>query len=239
MAPKPEKAQDEGRLRPTASEVKSYLRRNPDFLAENADLLLHLAPPALHDGDRVVDLQGFQIERLQAEVARLKRHEDELIAASRTNMASQSQIHTAVLALVRARTFEHLIAIVTSEFTSLLEVDAAALCVEASCESGPKVTRTDVHVLDEGVIDGVIGEGRDILLRSNIEGEPAIFRSEAPLIASDALIRLHINASAPMGLLALGSHAEDKFHPGQGTELLAFLGRSLEHCIRAWLNLPH
>jgi hypothetical protein len=51
-------------------------------------------------------------------------------------------------------------------------------------------------------------------------------------------VRLRFNSQTPAGLLALGSRQEEKFHPGQGTELLQFLARALERCVRAWLDLP-
>ena len=53
-----------------------------------------------------------------------------------------------------------------------------------------------------------------------------------------ALLRLRPSARAPTGLLALGSRVEGRFDPGQGTELLSFLARILELCIRTWLELP-
>jgi uncharacterized protein YigA (DUF484 family) len=37
--------------------------------------------------------------------------------------------------------------------------------------------------------------------------------------------------------LALGARRPGVFHPGQGTELLVFLGQVIEHVIRAWLDL--
>jgi len=41
-----------------------------------------------------------------------------------------------------------------------------------------------------------------------------------------------------MALLAFGSREEERFHPGQGTELLSFLARILTHAMRSWLDLP-
>lgn len=238
MASEPEKATGGEEPGPAVAEVRAYLKRHPEFLVDNPELLYELTPPALRRGDDVVDMQRFMIERLQGRIADLEGYQGELIAASRTNMTSQSQIHLAVLSLLRARSLEHLISVVTGQLAGLLDLDAVALCVEANGESGPKVTKAGVHVLGKGVIDGIMGEGRDILLRADAQGDKAIFRAMAHLVRSDALVRLDINASAPVGLLALGAAEPDRFHPGQGTELLAFLGRSLEHCIRAWLSLP-
>ena len=92
-----------------------------------------------------------------------------------------------------------------------------------------------MHVLPEGAIDEIVGEGRDILLRSSVADGRHVYQAAAALVRSDALIRLALGHSAPVGLLALGASSEDKFHPGQGTELLSFLGKALEYCIRSWL----
>jgi hypothetical protein len=59
----------------------------------------------------------------------------------------------------------------------------------------------------------------------------------ASLVRSDALVRLKVSRHAPAGLLALGARRPGVFHPGQGTELLVFLGQVIEHVIRAWLDL--
>jgi uncharacterized protein YigA (DUF484 family) len=40
-----------------------------------------------------------------------------------------------------------------------------------------------------------------------------------------------------MGLLCIGTRKPEKFHPGQGTELLSFLARVLETTLGAWLDL--
>jgi uncharacterized protein YigA (DUF484 family) len=44
-------------------------------------------------------------------------------------------------------------------------------------------------------------------------------------------------AARPVGLLALGARKPGVFHPGQGTELLTFLARTLGITIAAWLDL--
>lgn len=38
----------------------------------------------------------------------------------------------------------------------------------------------------------------------------------------------------PEGVLALGTRTEGTFHPQQGTELLSFLARVVEHAVRRW-----
>ena len=68
---------------------------------------------------------------------------------------------------------------------------------------------------------------------------PALFGSAAGLVRSQALLRLDVSEHAPVGLLCIGTRRSDKFHPGQGTELLSFLARVTELTFAAWLDLAH
>jgi uncharacterized protein YigA (DUF484 family) len=225
-----------------AADVAAFLRRHPDFLTNRPDLVAILTPPAREMGDGVVDLQRFMLERMRTDVARLKLVQRKLIATSRANLQNQSRVHGAVLAILAATTFEHLIAVVTEELTLLLDIDAVGLCVEATQgKRAPKhpVLTTGVQVLEAGAVDELLGSAHDVLLRSDVVGDPALFGAAAAgLVRSDALVRLRVSSAAPVGLLALGARKPGVFHPGQGTELLTFLAQVIEHSIRAWLDLP-
>jgi len=71
-----------------------------------------------------------------------------------------------------------------------------------------------------------------------VAGDAMVFGAAAGLVRSDTMLRLTISPAAPLGLLAFGTRHPGYFNPGQGTELLGFLARVLEHCIREWLDLP-
>ena len=77
-----------------------------------------------------------------------------------------------------------------------------------------------------------------MLLHENIDADPEIFGEASGLVRSEALVRLRISLRTPAGLLAFGSRDPERFGPSQATELLNFLARVLEHCIRTWLRLP-
>ncbi len=168
-----------------------------------------------------------------------------LIATSRANLQNQTRVHSAVIAMLAATTFEHLITVVTEELTLLLDIDAVGLCVETAPAKGRlggpngAALAAGVQVLEPGSVDELIGTGHDALLRSDVVGDPALFGAAAAgLVRSDALVRLRVSSAAPIGLLALGARKPGVFHPGQGTELLSFLAQVIEHSIRAWLDLP-
>jgi len=232
-----EKAEPVRELEP--AEVAAYLRRHPDFLLSRPDLVAVLTPPERDLGDGVVDMQRFMVERLRADVARLKLVQRKLISTSRNNLTSQGLVHAAVLTLLGATSFEHLISVITDELTMLLDIDAVGLCVESSQHgSGQLPSNTaGVQMLEPGSADELLGNS-SVLLRSDVTGDPALFGPQAaPLVRSDALVRLKVSRHAPAGLLALGARRPGIFHPGQGTELLVFLGQVIEHLIRAWLDL--
>lgn len=222
--------------RVTAAQVVDYLRQHPEFLVRHPDLLDIQVVPGRRRGEGVVDLQQFMVERLRRDVARLKADQDDLLANSRDNLSTQDRIHQAVLALLGADTFAHFIEIVTTDLSVLLDVDAVSLCIEATDGSAAKLRVDGVQVLPPGTVDRVLGTDRAALLRDDTTGDAEIFDAGAGLVRSDALIRLKFGERVPPGLIAFGTRHPGYFDPGQGTELLHFLARVIEHCIRAWLQ---
>ncbi len=218
-------------------QVARYLRRHPGFLAENPEVLDFLLPPQRRHGDGVVDLQSFMIEKLRRENERLRKRHADLLAASRANMTSQMRVHSGILALLEAKSFENLIQAVTTDLAVLLDVDVVSLCVESADGPLSQTTVSGVRMLEAGEVDRLLGAGHDFVLYPKAPGGRAIYGAGAGLVLSQALLRLRANAHVPTGLLALGSRYEGRFDPGQGAEHLAFLARTLEHCIRTWLGL--
>lgn len=223
---------------PSAAQVDGYLRRHPDFLARHPELLKVLTPPECRRGDGVLDLQSFMVDRLRDEVAEVTAARDAVVQAGRSNLSAQARIHKAVLALLSAKSFEHLIELVTTDLAVALNLDAVTLGVELSEQSLPPVRLGGIFQLEPDTVDALLGKGRALMLRGDTEGDPMIFGAAAGLVASQALIRLDISPTTPAALLALGSRQPDQFHQGQGTELLTFLAGALELCIRTWLDLP-
>ncbi len=226
---------------PTAAAVVDYLRRHPDLLRQQPELLDRLELPA---GDaKVVDLRAVLVERLRGQLAAMAALRDEMVTAGRGNLQIQARTHEAVLALLSARSFEQLIERATGDLATILDVDVAALGVErvnprTSEGALPPVRLGGVFQLEPGTVEALIGTGRQTCLRPATNGDPLLYGAGAGLVRSDALVRLSISRQTPAALLALGARDEGHFHPGQGTELLQFLGAVLTEQVRAWLDLP-
>ena len=222
----------------SADQVAGYLRRHPDFLTLYPDLLEVLTPPARDRGEGVIDLQHFMVERLRREIGELTELRDDLVATGRSNLATQSRVHQAILAILRARSFAEFVETITTDLAVILDLDVVTIGVEQAAEGAAWKPVAGVYCLKAGSVDTLLGPSGTLMLRDEITGDPAIFDGAAGLVRSDALIRLSICDTTPPALLALGSRQTGAFHTGQGTELLAFLSQVLEASFRAWLHLP-
>ena len=98
-------------------------------------------------------MQHFMLERQRAEIARLKTQQRTLVATTRANLASQSRIHAAVLAILAAQGFEQLIQIVTTDLAVLLDADVVTIGVEQAGPTRPRLHHNGVQILDAGTVD--------------------------------------------------------------------------------------
>lgn len=238
----PRKIQEKAGKKSTASLrdslILEYLRDHPDFLSNHPELLESQSLPARYGSDGIADLQHFLVEKLRADIAKLRSQQEEIVSNSRDNLNTLERIHRAVLDLLEAETFAQFIEIVVADLATQLDVDAVRLCIEKSdlAFHGPRPE--GLRLLDRGQVQQFLGRGQRALLREEAPPEPELFGEIAPLIRSDALVRLNISPEAPPALLAFGTRHPGYFHSGQGTEMLCFLAGIIAFGIRSWLDLP-
>lgn len=223
---------------PDAGQVAAYLRAHPGFLVDHPDLLDVLDPPACNGGNGVVDLGRAMVERLRKDVAEMAAARDAVVETGRSNLMAQARVHEAVLTLLAARSFEHFIETLATDLAIILDLDVVMVGVERNADEITRTQTPGVTRLEPQMVDRLMSDGQGITLRGSAAGDPAIFGAGAGLVASYALLRLSISSATPPAMLALGSRQPDHFHAGQGTELLLFLARVVENCVRGWLNLP-
>jgi uncharacterized protein len=219
-----------------ARDVLAYLRRHPEFLDDHPEALRLLRPPGREVGDGVVDFQHFLYERQRREINRINLEYRNLITVSRGNLASQTRVHKAALAVLAAPSFSQLLQIVTTDLAVVLDVDVVTIAVENIAGIAPRLNTQGVHLLEAGTVEEWLGPDKAVIYEADVTGDPLLFGGAAGLVRSQALVRLRFGRETPTGLLCIGTRKPGRFHPGLGTELLGFLGRVVGISIGLWLN---
>ena len=234
---KPAEAPFQAEIDLDSMRVADYLRSNPDFLDRHPEVLAELgAPKRFADGEPVVDMQQFLLDRMKSEMSRLQFCASEIIAASRSNMSIQARSHAAALAMIGASELDQFLEIVTEELPVLLDVDVVAIGFEAAGPLRHELSGSHCRRLPSGAVNAMVGPGHDVLLDPDSVGAAAIYGGAASMVRSQALVRIHETPSVPPGILALGSRQSGLFQPGQGTELLCFLAHVAETLLQKWLQ---
>ena len=227
------------KLEPASKEqVLAYLKRHPEFLIENPDLVEVLKAPKTERGSGVADLQHYMVGGLQKELQVLRGKYDDIVDYCRDNMSTQSQVHQAILGLIRARDLEQLLQVITVDLVSLFDVDVVRLAMETDGAALYETSYPDAHYsgisfIETGTVDVVMGEDSDILLNGDTEkSEPIafeeIFSDCVSLVKSCAMLRLHLETVNKQVLLCFGVRHKGRFHANQGVDLLAFLAEIVE-----------
>ena len=216
----------------TAETVSAWLRRHPDFLQDNPEVLTFLTPPEFKRGERILDMQRFMLDKVQEELAGLRRREKQLLQTAEGNAAGQTKIHKAVAAIVDAADIHALNGLIRTQLPALLDLEAAVLCIE---DNGA-LALAGANAIGAGGIANLMGPKQRVLLQAKTVGEPLVFGDEADRVKSVAYLRLRTGGSTPEMLLALGSGRDDGFDPHQATDLILFFADILESRIKQCLG---
>lgn len=228
----------------TADQVRGFLRDNPDFLMKNPDIVGEAQAPERDLGDAVIDFQHFMVKNLQKDSKLLRSRYDVLVDYCRDNMSVQLLVHQAALKLIRTRSLEQLLEVITLDLVSLFDVDVVRMAMESDMRldtSYGEENYSGIIFIDPGTVDAALGVKKNVLLvedcsASRPAGFEQIFADCGDMIASCALLRLELETVGKHILLAFGVRYKDRFHPGQGIELLHFLAQIVAHQMDRYLD---
>lgn len=194
--------------------VCSYLRDNRDFFERHPELLREIELP--HQSGGAVSLIERQISSLRKESGQYKEKLDELIAVARENEELNRRLHKLTLTLLDCLDFEE----VVNALQDRLHDDFRAEAVELHLFFSDEVDREDNPDLDgfRTFLDNGIPQCGPLPLVQLA----FLFGPQAEDIKSTALIP--IEQEGILGVLAIGSQSEQRFHPGMGTDYLSRLG---------------
>jgi len=226
-----------------AEDLRARILQEPDVILEDPDVMRALI--AANDrgiGGNVVDLRGVAMERLESRLSRLEETHQSVISAAYENIAGMNQVHRAIMAFMEPLEFEDFLACLGHDVADILRVGRVRLILEShDMPEQDEVSRLGdvLGIVMPGFLEDYVGRGRaprQVTLRSAGANATLIFGRSADWVQSEACIMLDFGDARLPGMLALASDDPYQFSPGQGTDLLSFMGGVFERAMRRWLD---
>ena len=197
-------------------------------------------------GSKIVDLRSVAMQKMDGELKKLKRSNQQVIATAYENLVGMKQVHQVVLKSLEQNNFDEFITNLDTEACDILRVDCIKLGLEThySLQNTEKNDSKLFELLDLYPVDFVdtyISQGEnngtdDVVLRPTPKGSEQVYGKLSKNLKSEGCIKLKIGNEKIIGILALASKEREKFTAQQGVELLKFMGSVFERRISHWLN---
>jgi len=211
------------------SDVIAFLRDNPTVLNQHPQLLADL--DITHPSGGAVSLIERQVSVLREQKNTLEVRLHALIEAARENDAAQQRLLDLLLEFAEPSDLADLLTRVQQHLQHDFAIDTVQFLFTAATAAEVRHINVEDAAFKpfKGILNGTSAAcGR--LEKSQLD---ALFDNTAGNICSAAVVPL--GKDQPIGLLAMGSHSEERFSPVGGTELLSRMGRLLGAFIAARL----
>ena len=205
---------------PFAEDVAEYLKSNPAFFEQYADLLAQIFVPHPHGG-HAVSLAERQMLTLRDKNRQTETKLAELIAFGEENDAISEKVHRLAVGLIAAETFQAVIHLLNFHLRDDFSVPHVALRLwnaPDGVEDLPEFAAVseELQVFAETLNRPYCGSTAGF-------GTASWFGEHANHIRSQALIALR-NGGGTIGMVALGSEEAQRFYADMGTLYLERLG---------------
>lgn len=206
-------------MKSNAEEVAQYLRRNPQFFEEYADMLADIQVPHPHGG-RAISISERQIIALRDRNRILQDKLGELVRFGEENNVISEKIHRLAIALLPFTRLSDLLLRLHFNLHEDFSMPHRALRLWGIVGEGtdsPEFTptSTDVRIMTESLLHPYCGSH----VSDEIKG---FFGEDAILLHSFAVVPLRTGQT--IGLLIMGSEDPQRFYPEMGTIYLTQLG---------------
>ena len=199
------------------SAVADYLKQNPRFFEDHADVIAEIFVPHPHGG-HAIPIAERQILTLRDKNHELDARLRDLIRFGAENEATGEKMHRSTLALFAAPDLETALAVLYHSLAEDFGVPAVAARLWGKVPEGsylPELAATSQEIRDYA---GSLG--------GPYCGHAAPFESREWFedgVAQKSFAFMPLRTAQTFGLLALGSPDADRFHPGMGTLFLTRL----------------
>ena len=221
----------------TAGQVAEYLVTNAGFFDLYPDLAMQLTPEAVPEG--TISFSQRQIERLQTQKSGLQKQIDELIEVGEFNSDLQTRVHLLCLELMDAKTIDKIVPILSKQLRIEFGADEVSLRLfyrgVHPADLPPltdNVQQLSLDGLDLAGFAGLLHQFRPLCGRLTSIQKNVLFGDKSDRVQSAGCVSL---GNPALGMLAIGSYDENRFHAEMGTIYLSFLGDILARLLKSYM----
>lgn len=218
----------------SADEVEAYLRKYPDFFLSRPHLLAEIAIP--HRTGEAVSLVEKQVKVLREQNEQARKRLHELIEIARSNEDLAHRMHHLVLTLIDAGKPEELFKTLYENLKRNFRAEQVVVRLFAQPANNAAPAPAEFVGKDTGeerLFEELIGKRLPTVGALALEQQAFLFGADGSDITSVVLVPLRGNDWA--GVLAIGSHDQERFRKDMGVELLANMGEALSFILKPWI----
>lgn len=214
----------------TEDEVVDFLSNNPEFFEQHLSLLEQLTIP--HPCGDAVSLIERQLSMFREQNGQLRSKMMDLVRVARDNSSTHERVHRLTLALLEATTIDEVLNCVQVKLRDEFAADLVRFHLfmepnENSSDLGVRyISRDDQEM---SLFSEFFAMHRPLCGRLRPDQVRYLFGDSAEQVGSAVLIPL--SGGDRLGMLAIGSYSEERFHPGMGTLVLGQLGELISYAI--------
>jgi len=207
--------------------LAEYLEAHPDFFQRHAALLQNMQVP---HGTGTASLIERQVAVLKEKNRDLNEQLSGLIRTARGNEQIVTRLQRFTLELIRNEGIDDVIASCQEVLREDFKADFVSLKLIGMDDSMHFISQ-DNPALQQ--FDKLFDSKRPVCGRLQDQQQAFLFEKNADLVKSVALVPLM--GAERMGLLALGSKDETRFHPGMGVVFISHLGELVSTSLSRYL----
>ena len=221
--------------RSTENLVADYLKNNLDFFVKNPAILAELKIPHEHGG--AISLVEKQLTVLREQNRETNKKIHELIEIATQNEELARRMHQLALTLIDADDPKDIFSTMYDNLKKNFHADRVIVRLFAN-PAFMDSSATDEFVgkesIEESLFKHIIEKREPLSGKMKHQQQVFLFGDDGDDIASSVMIPLH--GVGWGGILAIGSFDAERFQPGMGIELLAYLGEILSFIIKPWIE---
>ncbi len=218
----------------TAGQVVAYLQQHVDFFQQHEDLLDTLVIPHPHTGEAVSLLERL-VQRQRDRQQQLSHQLEDMLKAARDSERVVVSLHHLAMELMTCDNLDDVVATCRDLLLSEFDADSVVMRLIGrglSHDSSLYFIDPDDRSLKQ--MSSLFQKRQPVCGRLRPKQQIFLFGEDSASIKSAVLIPLF--EAREMGVLALGSEQESRFHPGMGTLFISQLGALVSKALSRHLD---